>query len=281
MKYSNEKSLKPAKAFTLIELLVVIAIIAILASLLLPALAAAKRKAQTTSCLNNKKQMMIAWKMYANDFGGFLVINDKGFELNSWIGNSGTMDWNSANYNTNDLLLQQGSMGPYVGNNIKVYTCPGDNIPSDNGIRVRSISMNGQVGNPNTKSFNDNFAQGWKMYQKENDFTPDASRIWVFCDEAFWTMNDGWLEMNLQSPGFPDCPAAYHGGVNCFGFADGHGEVHKWIGPYKVDANNPTGIRGVVYSYGAKRGGVTTVLSSGGDKDWNWLRWVTSATNDF
>lgn len=61
----------PGKAFTLIELLVVIAIIAILAALLLPALSAAKQKAQAIACLSNIKQLDLAMNMYSDDNNGW------------------------------------------------------------------------------------------------------------------------------------------------------------------------------------------------------------------
>src|ERR1700685_3540304 len=65
-----------AAAFTLIELLVVIAIIAILAAILLPVLAAAKKKAWGVSCMSNTHQLAFAWMMYADDNQQVLVPSD-------------------------------------------------------------------------------------------------------------------------------------------------------------------------------------------------------------
>ena len=62
--------------FTLIELFIVLATMAVLAAVLLPALAGTKPNTQAFQCLNNQRQIMLAWQMYAADNGDLLPPND-------------------------------------------------------------------------------------------------------------------------------------------------------------------------------------------------------------
>ena len=92
--------------------------------------------------------------------------------------------------------------------------------------------MNGAViggvpGNiiPLLKGYN----PGFLVYLKGSDMIrPTPANLFVFADESPASINDGYLQVNANSPTFPDIPACYLEGGCGFSFADGHGEIHRW-----------------------------------------------------
>jgi prepilin-type N-terminal cleavage/methylation domain-containing protein len=183
-------------AFTLIELLVVIAIIAVLAALLLPALAAAKERANRTACVNNNKQLGMASHMYCNDNGDRMAYcNWVGPMVPGWlyqpVSGGDPPSLMSSPYNANPrLAYERGLLWPFL-QSMKIYRCPLDSTNSPL-FKLRLNQLSTYVENGAICGYGRNAARTYRL----GDFRQDAFMMWEPNQDdtsigAQWTYNDG------------------------------------------------------------------------------------------
>lgn len=232
----------------MIELLVVIAIIAILAALLLPALSKAEEKTRAVRCMNNNKQMMLGWALYASEYNDVLLTEtDTLMPRANWC--DGSFTGNSVWDINPKQYLDPSPLMPFVGKNRDIFWCPSDPMVEsaltyNNGApthRIRSNSM--------SHFFNTTVSTVYRTYAKQSAIMHPTDTF-VFIEEHPNSINDSafaWLMYDSTTPTgatIVDTPASYHNGACGLSFSDGHAEIHKWMGslmkpPVKPNSYQP------------------------------------------
>ena len=260
----KQKPKSSSTGFTLIELLVVIAIIAILAALLLPALAAAKKKAQAMRCIANQKQLSTAALMYANDNNDALVpvgslseqppisgvnpltdpavaplLQPGGKFAQFCAGNLQSTTMTAGQYFDN--WIRAGLLYPYI-QSIAIYKCPADLSRCPYGANPsfakdsdRTYSANCYMGGLNWWNHN------YKLYRKQTDLhSPGPDGIWYFIEENPASIDDCYFAMDPDRPDlWYNSPAVLHGFSSMISYGDGHVQVHKWTDANMISDKNP------------------------------------------
>ena len=203
--------------------------------------------------MNNSRQLMLAWRMYAEDGRDLLPF---GFATSAgppdnrpyvWV--KGLIDVNNDSVADNwnvETTIKQGAIWPYC-KSPEIFRCPGDtstalNAQNQRVPRVRSMAMSNWVGGNGNDHPSYRGSWGpvgkWKVYRKYTDMLkPGPANTYVLLDERQDSINDGYFVVEMD--GYPDpnttelidYPASYHGRAGGLSFADGHAEIHRWVDP--------------------------------------------------
>ena len=229
-KNQSHQEQQAAAGFSQLDLLTVIVVLLFLVLLLTPALARTRVSDQALQCRNNLRQLILGWRMYADDNGGSLP------NCFDWVSGYQTYNANAPD-NTNVNYLVNGKLGPYVKSPV-VYKCAADQSQVVEGAailpRVRTYSMSQAFCLQSEGHLEDARPNYWRHYLTSAALiVPAPAKLWVMIDESPDSVNDGAFGVKMDPYGsiWQDGPTTLHDGSCGFAFADGHVEVKKWTDP--------------------------------------------------
>ena len=232
--------------FTIMELMAVIAIIVIVVGLLSVALNQTRNRTMRVMCLDNMRQLQVAWTLYADDNKDFIALNKTApmgsvgtgvaaaprNSTNSWVAGNPKED-------RNIQTLANGTLYDYV-RQPEVYRCPMDSSTTRYGTpRIRSYSMSSYLGG-------DDEDMDPRVKMRVSDIVnPGPERVFVFIEEhedSVWT--SGFVVLPRENTSLYSTPSDRHlQGCNLT-FADGHLEYWEWAAPKKPSSKPPLATNG-------------------------------------
>jgi prepilin-type processing-associated H-X9-DG protein len=246
----TQSSAPPANGFTRIDLVALAVILWGAAFIAAPSIGNTRAGGDVASCYDHNRQLAAAWTAFTldnNDTFPASSTTQLGDEVPStfpWA--LGYLDWSSNPANTNAANLtdpRASVIAEFLGRRKEPFKCPADRFLSAQQVslgyleRVRSVAGNGWLGAGNdilAGPSDDPYIRARKFSQL---LRPPPSQVFTFFEEHPDSMND----CTFYPPGggtnsfrWWDFPGNYHDGAGMLAFADGHAELHRWIGSVRT-----------------------------------------------
>jgi prepilin-type N-terminal cleavage/methylation domain-containing protein/prepilin-type processing-associated H-X9-DG protein len=227
--------------FTLIELLVVIAIIAILASLLMPALSAAKGKAYQVACINNHRQLGLAWTLYQDDNRGNLPHNLRFNVVSnpSWV--DSTVHGDTPGMTDPSYLIdpKRAAFARYI-TDYHIYKCPAEKTmfkrPGSRPVpKLRSYCMNDYI----TPVGSGSWGLQYHYRTAAEMLKPTSTFVFIDVEPASMCFTPFRIPDSDTDEWF-SAPGAMHAQGTAVTFADGHAESKRWKNPSMRPITTPS-----------------------------------------